>query len=62
VSELITWIEIERIKSEIGKKVRKIQAGFQARCTTIDYIIMHLENNSGTGQRMAMDSLTSERP
>jgi hypothetical protein len=62
VSELITWIEIERIKSEIGKKVRKIQVGFQARCTTIDYIVMHLENNSGTGQRMAMDSLTSERP
>jgi hypothetical protein len=53
VPKVIARILLERIKPEIGKKLRKNQAEFQARCSTIDHICMHLENNSGTGQRMA---------
>jgi hypothetical protein len=44
MSKVITRIVLERIKPEIGKNLRKNQAGFQARCSTIDHI-MHLEDN-----------------
>jgi hypothetical protein len=44
VSIVIARILLETIKPKIWKKLRKNQAGFQARCSTIDHI-MHIENN-----------------
>jgi hypothetical protein len=39
VPKVIARILLERIKPEIGKKLRKNQAEFQARCSTIDHIL-----------------------